>query len=280
MHRFPDAGRLCGGDLVAFIFGVDKDRQSDGPCLYLDLGTNGELAVAAGGKLYATSAAAGPAFEAGNLTCGMAALPGAISDVSFEQDRPHLTTINNEKPIGICGSGVVAAISCLLQKGILDPSGRLLPPAEISSNLANHIQEINGEAAFILYRDASNCLYLRQDDIRQFQLAKSAIRTGIEILMSHAGLAESDLKEVILTGSFGAVLSPEDLKIIGIFSENMVKICRFVQEGALHGVESSILAGDGFACLDTLSEAIKVIPMSGTPAFEKYFFKHMSFPEQ
>ncbi|WP_243370915.1 ASKHA domain-containing protein [Geotalea sp. SG265] len=275
-RTFPMPGGYVGGDLVAFLFGA---AGGETPCLYLDLGTNGEIALAEGERLFATSAAAGPAFEGGNLACGMVALPGAIDRVFLDKGRLQMTTISGCAPAGLCGSGAIAALSLLLEQGVVDETGRLLAPAEISSNLANHIREMHGEPSFVLYRDAKSSIYLSQNDIRQIQLAKSAICTGIEVLLSHAGLKRTDLKQVVLTGSFGAVLLPQDLKNIGIFDENMVKISRFVHEGALRGVEAATLAADDFASLDRLSEAITVIPLSGTPAFEKNFFTYMNFPK-
>lgn len=278
---FPMPGGYVGGDLVAFLFGaLIEGETKNNPCLYLDLGTNGEIALAAGEKIFATSAAAGPAFEAGNLACGMVALPGAIHHINLDKGRPEISVIGDCRPAGICGSGAMAALAAMVEHGVVDGMGRLLAADEISSNLANHIQERHGENIFVLYRDATRCIYLSQNDIRQIQLAKSAVSAGIEVLLSHAGLNKTDLKQVVLTGSFGAVLSSQDLKNIGIFSENMVKNCRFVREGALHGVETAILAADDFASLNKLAEAIKVIPLSGTPAFEKYFFECMNFPKQ
>jgi uncharacterized 2Fe-2S/4Fe-4S cluster protein (DUF4445 family) len=278
-RMFPMPSGYVGGDLVAFLFGSLAEVQHKLPCLFLDLGTNGEIALAVGEEIYATSVAAGPAFEGGNLTCGMVALPGAVDGLCLDKDRPVISVIGGGRPAGICGSGAIVALSVMLQHGIVDHTGRLLMPKEIPSNLANYVQEVNGELAFLVYRDATDRLYLTQNDIRQIQLAKSAISTGIHVLLSHAGLQETDLEQVVLTGSFGSVLSPQDLKYIGIFSENMVKISRFVHEGALHGVEAAILAADDFASLDKLAGAIRVIPLSGTPAFEKKFFAHMDFPK-
>lgn len=280
-YIFPLPGGYVGGDLVAFLYGCGGSSllTPHSSRLYLDLGTNGELALVAGGKIYATSAAAGPAFEGGNLACGMAALPGAISGVSFAGDKVRIATIGNEAPSGICGSGVISAVAGLLDAGLLDQSGRLLEADEIPSNLANHVRNVDGETGFVLYRDARRTIYLSQGDIRQVQLAKGAIRAGMEVLLLRAGISGDSVQEVILTGSFGAVLSPEHLKNVGIFSENMVKNAEFVHEGALRGVEKAICAGDDFAALDRLAESIKVVPLSGTPAFEKHFLEHMNFPK-
>jgi uncharacterized 2Fe-2S/4Fe-4S cluster protein (DUF4445 family) len=282
VYVFPLPGGFVGGDLVAFLYGVGNTGHqlpATSHCLYLDLGTNGELALVAGGAIYATSAAAGPAFEGGNLACGTAALPGAISDLRLDGERLTLTTIGNERPCGICGSGVIAAVAELLREGVIDHTGRLRTPAEIPSNLANRIVERDGEAAFVLYRDAKGEVYLSQQDIRQVQLAKAAIRAGIEVLCARAGLSSDSVRETVLTGSFGATLVPERLKNIGIFPEKMIEVCSFVREGALAGVERALCAPRGAAAVERLARATRVIPLSGTPAFEKYFLEQMNFPE-
>jgi uncharacterized 2Fe-2S/4Fe-4S cluster protein (DUF4445 family) len=281
-YAFPLPGGFVGGDLVAFLYGegVSGPRPpGPGPRLFLDLGTNGELALVIGDAIYATSAAAGPAFEGGNLACGMAALPGAISDLRITGERLALTTIRGENPAGICGSGVIAAVAELLRAGVLDHTGRLREPAEISSNLGNRIVEHNGEAAFTLYRDAKREIYLSQQDIRQVQLAKSAIRAGIEVLCTRAGVSAGAVLETVVTGSFGAHIVPERLKNIGIFPEKMIEVCSFVREGALMGVEKALCAHRGIAAVDRLAQAIRVVPLSGTPLFEKHFLEQMNFPK-
>lgn len=279
VYLFPLPGGFVGGDTVAFLHGVPGPRSPvPGPRLYLDLGTNGEIALEADGQFLATSAAAGPAFEGGNLACGMAALPGAVSGVSLEGERLALTTIGGRPATGICGSGVLATIALLLGQGIIDPSGRLLPPEEIPSGLGNRVTTVGEELAFVLHRDATRTVWLSQGDIRQVQLAKGAIRAGMEVLFDRAGIGSGEVGSVVLTGSFGAVLDPRSLKSLGVFTENMVQTTSFVREGALCGVERALLASGGIAAVEHLAGTIRVIPLSGTPAFEKHFLQHINFP--
>lgn len=284
-YFFPLPGGYVGGDLVAFLFGARRDAYpapsnipAESATLYLDLGTNGEIALEAGDTIWATSAAAGPAFEGGNLTCGMPALPGAIDSVELDRDRINFTTIAGTPPLGICGSGVLSAISALLENGVLDHTGRIRPPDEIGSNLANRVVEMEGSLAFALSRDATRSVCLTQDDIRQVQLAKAAIRAGMEVLLQKAGVRSRQVGQVVLTGSFGAVLAPTWLKNVGIFTENMVDNGIFIREGALAGVERSLTGSRGSAAIEELARGIRVIPLSGTPAFEKHFLEHMNFP--
>ena len=278
---FPLPGGFVGGDLVAFLFGREVHITHGTPHvarLYLDLGTNGEIALLTGKGIYATSAAAGPAFEGGNLACGMAALPGAISGVSLDGDRVHLATVGGSVPAGICGSGVLAAVAELLRTGVIDNTGRIREPAEIDSNLAGRIAVVDEESAFLLYRDAMHRIYLSQEDIRQVQLAKAAIRAGIEVLCERSGTPAEEVREVVITGSFGATLDPVTLKKIGVLPEKMVKICSFVKEGALEGAAGAVCAPDGIEAVERLAASIRVVPLSGTPAFEKYFLEQMNFP--
>jgi uncharacterized 2Fe-2S/4Fe-4S cluster protein (DUF4445 family) len=275
VYIFPMPGGFVGGDTVAFLLGA----QPGDATLCLDMGTNGEMALVAGDTIWATSAAAGPAFEGGNLSCGMAALPGAISSVCIQGDRVALTVIGNMTPTGICGSAAIETVSGLLQHDLIEAGGRLRDPHEVSSNLATRIIIHNGENAFVLYRDAKQLLLLTQNDIRQIQLAKGAIRAGIEVLADKARIRLQALRDVILTGSFGAVLQPEWLKTIGIFDSGMVQMSRFTPEGTLAGVERAMITGDGFASAELLGKRFRVIPLSGTPLFETLFMQQINFPE-
>ena len=277
---YPLPGGFVGGDLVAFLHCCDVPvGPVQGARLYLDMGTNGELALITGSGIFATSAAAGPAFEGGNLACGMAALPGAISRVEIEGDGVKTATIGGVPPVGICGSGVIEAVAGLLRAGVLDSTGRLRSPGEISSNLANRLTTIGGETAFILHRDARGEVYLSQQDIRQVQLAKAAVRAGMEVLFQRARISHGELVGTVLTGSFGSRLEPEGLKNVGIYSEMMVEICSFVSDGAVAGVEKALCTPRGLEAVDRLAASIRVVPLSGTPAFEKHFLEQMKFPK-
>jgi len=304
-YIFPSPGGFVGGDTVAFLYGLginsgarseergagsgagENDehasfRTSDlGPrtCLYLDLGTNGEIALLAGGRLYATSAAAGPAFEGGNLFCGMAALPGAIHRVYLDAGRLAYDTVGGGICRGVCGSGILDSVAMLLGEGLVDASGRLLDPAEVGSPLGNRLVEVGVERHFIIYRDARTLVSISQSDIRQLQLAKGAVRAGIEVLLARGGVSAEDLEEVVITGSFGAALRLQSLNSIGVLTENMVKNARFVREGALAGAIRHLLAPDAGMGVESLAAGLKIIPLSGTPLFERHFLEQINFQQ-
>ena len=283
LYVFPSPGGFVGGDLVAFLFAEivsqSPEPRAQSPRLYLDLGTNGEMALWSGEQWFATSVAAGPAFEGGNLACGMAALAGAIERVAIDGDRLVCSVIGGGLPAGICGSAVLEAVAALLQAEIIDRSGRLKSPAEIPTNLAARVQEVNGQLVFVLHRDARHLVFLGQEDIRQLQLAKGAVRAGIEVLLERARIQHDAVQEVVLTGSFGASLTLASLKSVGILTPNMVKNGRFVREGALAGVARSLVSTAAVDAVEELASALKIIPLSGTPAFEKQFLQQLDFPE-
>lgn len=276
VYVFPMPGGFVGGDTVAFIYGAQPEEGE----LCLDMGTNGEMAILSGGNIWATSAAAGPAFEGGNLSCGMAALPGAISSIKISDEQIQLSKIGTAPAVGVCGSAVIELVSELLHNNILEPGGRLRSAAEIPSNLANRIIDKDGQTAFVFYRDARVTLSLTQGDIRQIQLAKGAIRAGMDVLFKRSAVASDALKGLLLTGSFGAVLQPEWLKSIGVFDTGMVQISRFTPEGAVAGVEKALMAQDNFKAVQLFSEKFRVVPLSGTPLFESMFLKHIDFPSE
>ncbi|GFE62727.1 ASKHA domain-containing protein [Geobacter sp. AOG2] len=274
VYLFPMPGGFVGGDTVAFLYGAAPGEAT----LCLDMGTNGEMALTSGDTIWATSAAAGPAFEGGNLSCGMAALPGAVNSIRIEGERVKIATIAGREPVGICGSAAIELVTELLGHGVLEAGGRLRSADEIPSNLGQRVVEQDGERAFVIHRDARRLLLLTQRDIRQIQLAKGAIRAGMEVLAERSGIAFPGLRDVLLTGSFGAVLRPIWLKTIGIFDEGMVHISRFTPEGALAGVERALAENDGFASVERLGKRFRVVPLSGTPLFESMFMRHIDFP--
>lgn len=283
LYVFPSPGGFVGGDTVAFLYGLgfpEPRAPNPEPALFLDLGTNGEIVLLADGKLSATSAAAGPAFEGGSLACGMAALPGAICSVEAHAGRLVTASVDNVPPKGLCGSGVLDTVALLLNEGLLDATGRLLHPAESSSPLSSRLQEIGKEVHFVIYRDAKIMLALSQEDIRQIQLAKGAVRAGMEVLFERAGIAAKDLKKIVLTGSFGASLRRESLKTVGVLTESMLKNTGFVREGALTGVIRALTDSDSTEQIAKLAGTLKISPLSGTPLFEQYFMEYIDFPSQ
>lgn len=245
--------------------------------LVLDLGTNAEIALWTGTQWLATSVAAGPAFEAGNIACGMPLAPGAVTEVQLRGDRLELTVADGGRPMGLCGSGLLSLIAAARSGGLLDAGGRIVAPDEVGTNLARYLVA-NGEGwAICFYRDTRGELCLTQDDVRQLQLAKGAVRAGIEVLLDRAGLTAAEIDAVLITGAFGAALPVAAVKGIAMLPEGMIDKSFFVPDGVLDGLAAFLADPDGAAKLTKLLATIKPLPLSGTPAFEKRFLAALEF---
>ena len=180
---FPALGAYVGGDIVAGMLasGLTRDRRLR---LFIDVGTNSEIALGSAERVVATAAPAGPAFEAAQIRCGMRAAEGAIEGVRIDGDELTLEVIGDTEPLGMCGSGLVDAVAQLVACGLLDHSGRFVPDevaAEQHPGLAQRLVEVGEERVFVLaWRgdDPANSVYLSQRDVRELQFAKASIATG------------------------------------------------------------------------------------------------------
>ena len=218
----PGSSDFVGGDIVAGILSCAGFETSD-ICLLLDLGTNGEMVLGNKEKLLVTSTAAGPAFEGGNITCGTASIPGSIDKVKIQNQKAIIKTIKNEMPpVGICGTGLVSAIAQLRRNKIIDEQGNLRYP--YSQNGFTLWTQDNGES-----------IKLYQKDIREFQMAKSAVRAGIEILMLEYGCQAEEVRQVYLAGGFGTNLSADEVIATGILPEEFRNKIIPIGNGALCG---------------------------------------------
>jgi uncharacterized 2Fe-2S/4Fe-4S cluster protein (DUF4445 family) len=290
LYLFPAVSGYVGGDTVAFLYGLEGFCPSHltppalpslplAPRLYIDLGTNAEIALFDGQNWRVTSAAAGPAFEGGNVACGMAAQPGAVCGVRSDGEKLHLTVLGGGPPRGICGSGLLAAVAAALEGGLIDTGGRIVAPGEVPTNLSRHIVETPAGRALRLYRDASGELLLSQDDIRQFQLAKGAVHAAVLCLLERSGLAPDALAEVVISGALGFAIDPKALKKVALLPSPMVEKAHFLPSGALAGVGRFLHEQDA-ANLRRFAGQLKPFPLSGTPRFEELFLRSLIFDLQ
>ncbi len=274
LYLFPLVTGYVGGDLVAFLFAQAPHGDHT---LYLDIGTNGELALHSGGRWWTTSVAAGPAFEGGGIGCGMAAATGAVSGVTLEDDRLRLEVIGGGSPRGLCGSGLAETVAAALEGGLVDGHGTIVDPLQVPSNLARYLGDGPGGRCLRLYRDAAVDLCLTQEDLRTFQLAKGAIRAGVDCLLARAGLSADSIAEVAVTGAFGFSLTPRVLKRVAMLPENMIDRVRFAESGVLSGCCRLLLDSAGPEKAQRLADTLHPYPLSGTPAFEKAFLGALDF---
>jgi len=254
LYLFPLISGYVGGDLVAFLF---SQQPHEPGTFWLDVGTNGEMAVFNGQEWWTTSVAAGPAFEGGQILCGMAVQPGAVERVRLRGDSLQLEVIGGMLPQGLCGSGLTEAIAAGLEGGLIDSRGKIVDPMEVTTNLSQ--------------------ILLTQQDVRNFQLAKGAVKAGAECLLEKAGLKTVQIQMAVVTGAFGFSLAPAGLQRVAMLPENMVNKVRFVPGGALEGVCRFLCDPKGFVRVQALADTLRSYPLSGTPAFEKAFLRALDF---
>ncbi|GAB4301486.1 MAG: ASKHA domain-containing protein [Desulfuromonadia bacterium] len=267
---FPQPGGFVGGDLTAFLWGV-VDTLSP-PALLLDIGTNAEIALVGGDLIRATSAAAGPAFEGGNLSCGTLSLPGGILRVTHREGRVSIETQGGVPPTGLAGSGAVSLLSLLRREGVVDRHGSFV---RSPSPLADRLEGDGMDCRFVLYRDASRVISLTQEDVRQLQLAIAAVRAGVDILLDGG----DGVDKVVITGSFGGGIDPDDLETLGLIDPSWRSRLRFVRDGVIRGLVRFIREGGDRRRMESFARRIRVIPLSGTPRFEERFIRRMTFPD-
>ncbi len=250
---FPNVSAFVGGDVVAGVISGDMDRL-DGRLL-MDLGTNGEIALSHQGVIYTTSTAAGPALEGGNMTYGVAGIPGAICGIRLEEDEVHCETIKDAPAVGICGSGYIQGISELLAHGWIDETGYLAEPMEMAEGI-----------------------YITPADVRNLQMAKSAVRSGLHALCRHAGINFSQIREVILAGGFGHSADRAAFVNVGLLPGELVARTRSAGNTALDGVIRTLLSGDTER-LTRISKGCVHVNLAEDEDFTKEYMKHMEFAE-
>jgi uncharacterized 2Fe-2S/4Fe-4S cluster protein (DUF4445 family) len=282
---FPSFGAYVGGDITAGLLasGMDRDARVR---LFVDIGTNCEIVLGNRDWLLATAAPAGPAFEGAAIRCGMRAADGAIEVVTMTPDELTMKVIGDAEPQGLCGSGLVDAVTGLVKLGLLDDSGRLVTETEAASRapgLAGRLTTIGKERVFVLHwrgpgNAAEDSIYLSQRDVRELQFAKAAIATGWHILLEEAGLTPADVKQVLLAGSFGSYLSPAAAIRIGLVPK--VPVQRVVPAGnvAGEGAKMALLSLRERAGGLALLEEVRYVELSDRADFNDRFVEQLNFP--
>jgi len=280
---FPALGAYVGGDIIAGMLatGLTRDRRLR---LFIDVGTNSEIALGSNERVVSTAAPAGPAFEAAQIRCGMRAAEGAIEGVKISGDDIALEVIGDAAPVGMCGSGLVDAVAQLVSAGLLDHSGRFVPDeqaAEDHPGLAPRLVKVGEERVFVLaWRgdDPANAVYLSQRDVRELQFAKASIATGWHILLTELGVTADDITQVLLAGSFGSYLSPASAIKIGLVPR--LPLPRIVSAGnvAGEGAKMAALSLRERAAADAILDEVEYVELSGRADFNDMFVDQLAFP--
>jgi len=262
----PIISAFIGADITSGIF-ISKLKEKKGNILFIDIGTNGEIVLANNGRLAATSTAAGPAFEGMNIECGMRAAPGAVEQFSIDENGGFsFKTIGGSKAIGICGSGLLDITGELVRTNVIEKTGRF---AKANPLLKEHM----GMPAFYITDD----VFLSLQDIRQVQLAKSAIRSGITALLNTFNIAPGDVDEVLIAGSFGYHLTESSLINIGLLPPQLQRKIKFLGNTSQSGAAAFLLNADFRETISKIIDSIEKIELASTPNFDDLFVESLGF---
>jgi uncharacterized 2Fe-2S/4Fe-4S cluster protein (DUF4445 family) len=255
----PNLGGFVGSDLLAGLMAT-RLHESEALIALIDLGTNGEILIGNRDKILCASTAAGPAFEGGRIAMGMRASTGAISSVTIQGGVMVCHTIGSAEPRGICGSGLVDAVACGLELGLIQSNGRLQ----------------NGATELALHGPVR----LIQKDIRELQLAKAAIAAGIRILLDELGATPDQVETMYLAGAFGNYLNPGHAKRIGLFPFPIEKVIP-AGNTSLLGTKICLLNSlqDEIHFAPVLSK-IEHIPIHANMKFQEIYVDEMGFPAE
>ena len=282
LYVFPAIGGFVGGDTVADLLVADLSSQNS-LCLMIDIGTNGEIVLGNRNKIFATSTAAGPAFEGRNISCGMRAEKGAIDRVTMGADLA-LHTIEDAPASGLCGTGLISLVSELLSHGLIDPSGRFQVPESdsLSHNLKNRLIETEQGRKFLISSESQGAvrdLYLLQKDLRELQLAKGAIAAGTILLLKEYGATINDIETIYLAGAFGNYIDPSAAIRLGLLPDIGVGKIRFIGNAALTGASYALVQKEKRLNAEHLAREALFIELAGRRDFQDVFAETLLFPD-
>ncbi len=259
----PGISTYVGADIIAGIWQCAMRKQQE-LSLFIDLGTNSEMAIGNQTLCLTASTAAGPALEGGNLTWGTGSIPGAICRVAVQQRQVQIQTIQGAAPCGICGSGVIDAMAALVRQQWVDAKGRLSEP------YATH--------GFSLAATPDRQrIVLTQQDIREIQMAKGAIRAGIEVLIQQAGASYRDIHHVYLAGGFGFYIQPEHAGQIGLLPSELVPKTKAVGNTSLQGAAAALCDARVRQDMKQIAAASQEIVLGNEASFQDMYIQYMDF---
>lgn len=264
---FPGISTFVGGDIVSGLYACGVS-QSDKVNLLVDLGTNGEMAIGCRDRLLVTSTAAGPAFEGGNISWGTGSIPGAICHVHMESEHEvKVETIGGRPPVGICGTGVIEITAELLKQELIDETGLL-------------DEEYFEEGFPVAAAAGGEYIVFTQKDVREIQLAKSAVRAGVETLIRRYGISYEEIDQVYLAGGFGFKMDREAAVTVGLFPEELKDKITAVGNSSLAGAVRALRDPGWLTEVEGLVRASAEVELSNDADFNELYMTHMMFGEE
>lgn len=262
----PSASAYVGADITAGAVACNL-YDTEKIELLVDVGTNGEMLLSVKGKLYATSTAAGPALEGASMECGQSGSKGAINKVFLRGKTFGYTTVENKPATGICGSGYIDVISILLREKIINENGNFTENP--SSFLANRVI---GNRFYI-----TETVYISRKDISEYQLAKSAIFSGIKTLLKHCGIDETQIETFYLAGGMGYHINPLNAAISGLIPTSLYGKVQTKENSAIEGARLCIVSDESIKKAEEISEKSEIVELSLSENFQNYYIENMRF---
>lgn len=259
----PGMSTYVGADITAGIWQCGL-ASSDDVSLFVDLGTNGEMVLGNKDQRFIASAPAGPALEGGKLTWGTGSVPGAICGVRIERGRAKVRTIDHTVPVGICGTGILEAMAGLVREGLVDETGKLVEP---------YFHKGFPLASTLDYQRIT----LSQQDIREIQMAKSAIRAGIESLIERSGISRQRIHQVFLAGGFGYYLDPQKAAVIGLLPADLAERTTAVGNTSLKGAIGLLTGAVTLEELQAIAAGAEEIVLGNDEAFQRLYIDYLNF---
>ncbi|MCK5153504.1 MAG: DUF4445 domain-containing protein [Spirochaetales bacterium] len=285
VFSLPSISGYVGADIVSGILATNMHEREE-LSLLIDIGTNGEIVLGNKDKLFCCSTAAGPAFEGAHITYGLGGITGAVDSAVIENDMIKISTIGNEKALGICGSGIIDIVAVLLKSGLVEFTGRIKDEDEVEGSAAILLQKLkidkNGPA-FIIEEASktgiSDDVVFTQGDIREVQLAKAAISAGILSLLNKAGREISDIDHLFLAGGFGSYISIKSAADIGLIPAELLEKTESVGNTAGLGAISSALSEENYKKTKEIAKITEYVELSSDSFFNMKYMEEMVFPE-
>ena len=274
IYYAPCVYSYVGGDITAGMLASDLENET-GSCVYLDIGTNGELALKSNGRYYCCATAAGPAFEGAEIAKGMAAVNGAISHVKWGDNGLELTVLGDAAPEGLCGSGLMDALAVLVTTGAVDETGRLVDEDELDHPISKHLGKRDGQNVFWL--SEQNDVYMIPADVRKIQLAKAAIAGGLQTLLYEAGITETDVTSFLLAGGFGSYIDKVSAATVGLFPKCFLPVAKTMGNMAGEGAAVALCSADARKALADMMDNFTVVELSTSMKFNEQFVEQMMF---
>jgi uncharacterized 2Fe-2S/4Fe-4S cluster protein (DUF4445 family) len=271
VHLLPNIAGYVGADHVAMLLATELAR-AEGVILALDIGTNTEICLAHQGVLTSVSCASGPAFEGAHIRHGMRAAEGAIERARWVDGRIEYQTIGGGPPVGLCGSGILDVLAQLVQAGVVDRRGQMGERARVRG--------VGVQREFVLIDEDEQeagrpAITFTQGDVRELQLAKGAVRAGIDVLLAANGLMAEDIDQIVIAGAFGTYIDVASAIAVGMLPALPLDRFRQVGNAAGTGARLALLSRSKRAEAEAIGRYVRYVELAQDPRFRKIFAQAM-----